>query len=122
MANQKPIKNITASVKARLKQIAQSQSIDFNRVLLLYMQEAFLRRLALSSVNKHFILKGGILFYGCFEEKARPTRDIDFLVRRTANTAANMRDIVEDISRHTAICPGFKPAADVEIVFKKDAF
>ena len=86
MAHHKSIKNVPASVKARLRHIAQAQNIDFNRVLLLYMQEAFLRRLALSSVNKHFILKGGILFYGYFEEKARPTKDIDFLVRRTANT------------------------------------
>ena len=43
MRRRENIKNISASVKERLKQVAQKQNIDFNRVLLLYMQEGFLR-------------------------------------------------------------------------------
>jgi predicted nucleotidyltransferase component of viral defense system len=102
MAQRENIKNLAASVKDRLKQVAQKQNIDFNRVLLLYMQEGFLRRVSLSPYRDKFILKGGILFYGQFEQKARPTRDIDFLLTNTKNNPDRLAVIFGTICRQEA--------------------
>jgi hypothetical protein len=41
-------KNIPASVQARLRNIAQKESKNFNLILLLYIQERFLYRLSIS--------------------------------------------------------------------------
>jgi hypothetical protein len=71
--------NISASVLARLKNIADREHIDFNLLLLRYMQERFLCRLATSGHVNRFVLKGGFLLLAYNIERARPTRDIDFL-------------------------------------------
>ena len=71
--------NISASVLARLKNIADREHIDFNVLLLRYMQERFLCRLATSGYVNRFVLKGGFLLLVYNIERARPTRDIDFL-------------------------------------------
>jgi len=78
-------KNIGASVRARLLNLAKQQGIDFNRMLLLYIQERFLYRLSCSDYMSQFVLKGGILFYGAYQEKARSTKDIDFLAKNIPN-------------------------------------
>lgn len=54
-------KNIAASVRAKLMNFSKRHEIDFNRLLLLYIQERFLYRLSKSSYGNLFILKGGIL-------------------------------------------------------------
>lgn len=97
MARRENIKNLAASIKERLRQAAQKQGIDFNRALLLYMQEGFLRRLSQSPYKERFVLKGGILFYGQFERKARPTKDIDFLVTNTGNSSEKLEAIFKII-------------------------
>jgi predicted nucleotidyltransferase component of viral defense system len=76
------IKNIAASVRAKLLNFAKSQDIDFNRMLLIYIQERFLYRLSKSVYKDQFILKGGVLFYGAYQEKARATKDIDLLAKK----------------------------------------
>ena len=81
----KKIKNTAASVRNRLLNISKDLDIDFNRLLLLYTQERFLFRLKHSKYSENFVLKGGVLFYGVFKQKARPTRDIDFLVSKIEN-------------------------------------
>ena len=56
--------NISASVLARLKNIADKERFDFNFLLLRYMQERFLSRLAISGYVNRFVLKGGFLLLG----------------------------------------------------------
>lgn len=75
------MKNFAASVKARLLNIARNEGRDFNRVLLLYMQERFLARLAESEYRDRFVLKGGIYLYLRYGSQARPTVDLDLLGR-----------------------------------------
>jgi predicted nucleotidyltransferase component of viral defense system len=81
----KEIKNIAASVKAKLKAIAESENRQFDFLLMLYMIERLLYRLSISAYSDNFILKGGLLLYVHLEDKARPTKDIDFLARRIPN-------------------------------------
>lgn len=50
-----------------------------------YMIERLLYRLSISKFKDKFILKGGLLLYIHLEDRARPTRDVDFLARRIAN-------------------------------------
>ncbi|HEX9974215.1 MAG TPA: nucleotidyl transferase AbiEii/AbiGii toxin family protein [bacterium] len=79
------IKNIAASVRAKLLNFAKSRGIDFNRLLLIYFQERFLYRLSKSVYKDKFILKGGVLFYGAYQEKARATKDIDLLAKKLSH-------------------------------------
>jgi len=93
----KQIKNIAASVRDRLLKLSKDLGIDFNRILLLYTQERFLYRLMNSKYKDNFILKGGVLFYGVFQQKARPTKDIDFLAINLNNEKEEFKKVVYDI-------------------------
>lgn len=78
-------RNIAESVANRLKNKAKGAGLDYNAVLLLYMQERFLYRLSQSPYRNQFILKGGLLLLTLDNEKSRPTRDIDLLARQINN-------------------------------------
>jgi hypothetical protein len=93
----KKIKNLAASVRARLLNIARQYHIDFNRVLLMYFQECFLNRLACSKYKKQFVLKGGLLFYALDPLIARPTKDIDFLGQGILNKPNEIERIIHEI-------------------------
>jgi hypothetical protein len=54
------MKNIAASVKARLLNLARLEGRDYNRLLVLWVQERLLARLAVSRQRENFILKGGL--------------------------------------------------------------
>ena len=97
MSPEKQIKNLAASVRARLLNIAKDHRIDFNRVLLLYLQQCFLERLAHSKYRGKFILKGGLLFYGVEPLIARPTRDIDFLGKGILNKPQEIEAAIREI-------------------------
>ncbi len=98
MSPKSPVKDLSASVRARLLNMARRQQIDFNRLLLLYFQQCFLDRLAHSKYKEKFILKGGLLFYGIEPLLSRPTKDIDLLGRGILNEpeaiAAAVREMV----------------------------
>ena len=91
------MKNLAASVKARLLNIARNEGRDFNRVLLLYMQERFIARLAESEYQDRFVLKGGVYLYLRYGSQARPTVDLDLLglalSPKLDTVAAAMREV-----------------------------
>jgi predicted nucleotidyltransferase component of viral defense system len=91
------VKNMAASVQARLKTLAGGDGRRFAQLLLLYNLEGILRRLAHSSYRDHFVLKGGLLLFGLKAHLARATRDLDLLGRNTPidpdSVAALMREI-----------------------------
>jgi len=93
----KTIKDITASVRARLAIIAKKEQRSFDSVLLLYMQERILYRLSISKYCERFILKGGLLIFMLTEYKGRPTKDIDFLAEQISNDIENIRKAFSDI-------------------------
>ncbi|HKB89960.1 MAG TPA: nucleotidyl transferase AbiEii/AbiGii toxin family protein [Opitutaceae bacterium] len=72
-------KNIAASVKARLQNVAAKRGDDFNLLLLRYGIERLLFRLCQSSYADRFLLKGAMLFVVWDEKTHRPTRDLDLL-------------------------------------------
>lgn len=72
------MKDIAASVKARLQNKARELGRPFNEVLQYYAIERLLYRLSQSPFAEQFILKGALLFLGWRLTTIRPTRDIDF--------------------------------------------
>ena len=72
-------KNIAASVKARLQNVAGKRGEDFNLLLLRYGIERLLFRLSLSPYADRFLLKGAMLFVVWDDKTHRPTRDLDLL-------------------------------------------
>jgi len=67
-------KNISASVKARLQNVAATRGEDFNLLLLRYGIERLLFRLSQSPHADRFMLKGAMLFVVWDEKTHRPTR------------------------------------------------
>jgi predicted nucleotidyltransferase component of viral defense system len=54
------IKDLAASVRARLLNIAKAQGVDFNQVLVRFALERILYRLSQSAHADHFLLKGAL--------------------------------------------------------------
>lgn len=98
-ARGKEIKNLGASVKARLLNIAKQTNRDFNAVLLQYFQKRFLYRLSISPYRSTFILKGALLLLAHQMSRLRPTRDIDFLGQGMSNDPESVQKIVREIAR-----------------------
>ena len=97
MAKRKELKNISASVKEKLLNIATSTNRDFNLMLRQFTQERFLYRLSISKFAKHFILKGALLFLAYDISRLRPTRDIDFKGDSISNDTEEIKIIFEKI-------------------------
>ncbi|MGH9866469.1 MAG: nucleotidyl transferase AbiEii/AbiGii toxin family protein, partial [Candidatus Acidiferrales bacterium] len=76
MSREKP-RNLSASVRQRLFNLAQERREDFGLVLTKYGLERFLYRLAQSRYQDQFILKGALLFELWTHRPYRPTRDLD---------------------------------------------
>jgi predicted nucleotidyltransferase component of viral defense system len=75
----KTVKNIAASVRERLYQLAQKRGEDVQLMLTRYGLERLLYRLGQSSYRDRFVLKGAMLFSLWGGEMYRATRDVDFL-------------------------------------------
>ncbi|MGD8863350.1 MAG: nucleotidyl transferase AbiEii/AbiGii toxin family protein [Myxococcales bacterium] len=72
-------RDVSASVRARLLNIARAQGEDFQLVLTRYANERLLYRLAKSQHAPSFILKGAALFTLWTGKPHRATRDLDLL-------------------------------------------
>lgn len=72
-------KDLAASVRARLLNIAKSEGSNFNQLLVRYALERFLYRLSQSAHTDRFLLKGALLFTLWYGMPHRPTRDADLL-------------------------------------------
>ena len=73
------VKNITASVRTRLQNIARAKQANFQRMLTRYALERLLFRLSVSPHNDRFVLKGAMLYAAWLEDPFRTTRDLDLL-------------------------------------------
>lgn len=78
MSREKP-RNLAASVRQRLADIARKLDEDFQLVLTRYAIERFLYRLSRSEYRDEFVLKGAMLFRLWADQPHRPTRDLDLL-------------------------------------------
>ena len=89
-------KNVAASVRARLLQIAHAEKRDYLVVLQRFALERLLHRLTLSAHADRFTLKGAMLFVVWAGSPHRATRDLDLLSRGEPDLdglAAVWRDI-----------------------------
>lgn len=74
-----PVRNLAASVRARLQNIARERNQTFQMVLTHYVLERLLYRLSQSAYRDRFILKGAMLLTKWFADPLRPTQDLDLL-------------------------------------------
>ncbi len=73
------VKNIGASVRARINSKAKADNVNTQFLLTRYALERMLYRLAVSQHRDSFLLKGALLFDLWYDVPLRPTRDIDLL-------------------------------------------
>lgn len=106
-----PLKNVGASVRARLLQRSRDERADFQILLTRYALERLLYRLSRSEHRNRFVLKGAMLFVTWVEAPFRPTRDLDLL-----GYGENSSEAIHDAFR--AICT--QPVDDDGVVFDVD--
>jgi len=75
----KQIKNLGASIRARLLTISQAKGQAFDLVLTRFALERLLYRLSRSRHAERFVLKGAMLLMIWLDEPHRATRDLDLL-------------------------------------------
>ena len=72
-------RNIGASVRQRLLNLARARGQPMDLLLTRYALERLLHRLSLSPHRERFVLKGAMLLVTWFAEAHRATRDVDLL-------------------------------------------
>lgn len=92
------MKDIAASIKARLQNKARELGRPFNEVLQYYAVERLLYRVSQSPYTEQFVLKGALLFFGWKLTTIRPTRDIDF-----RGYIQNSTEVVETVIREICL-------------------
>lgn len=105
-----PVSRATAAGRAYLdlKAKARAESRLTDELIQLYVLEGFLARVAMSDHAQQLVLKGGVLL-AAFGTR-RPTRDIDFAARGSANDAEHVLGVVRAIADLT-------PEVDDGLVF-----
>jgi hypothetical protein len=69
-------KNLPASVRQKLANLARERNMDFGLILVKYGLERILFRLSRSRHRDVFIFKGALVFKLWTEQRYRPTRDV----------------------------------------------
>lgn len=77
--NRLPEKDMSASVRARLLNLARSSGRNFQELVIRYTVERFLARLAVSEHRGRFVLKGAMLYVAWKLDDQRTTMDLDLL-------------------------------------------
>lgn len=72
-------RDIGASVRTRLMNLARERGQVFDLLLTRYALERLLYRLSISQHSNRFVLKGAMLVTTWFNDPHRPTRDLDLL-------------------------------------------
>lgn len=73
------IRNVGASVRARLQNLSRETGQSFELILTRYALERLLYRLSTSAFSDRFVLKGAMLLASWFTDPHRATRDLDLL-------------------------------------------
>ena len=104
--------SLSASVKARLLNMAHDRGEELQQLLIRYAIERFLYRLSRSSYARRFLLKGAVLFAAWQAEPHRPTLDLD-LLGYGDNRPQTQVEIVRSVCRLDVVPDGldFDPAS-----------
>lgn len=92
------IKNIQASIRARLQNKAKETNRPFSEILQYYGMERFLYRFSRSKYADKFILKGALMFTVWRVPERRTTLDIDFSACYD-NQIASIEKVIKDVCR-----------------------
>jgi predicted nucleotidyltransferase component of viral defense system len=79
MPDAKKPRDVGASVRARLLNLARQKGQTLDLLLTRYAIERLLHRLSISPYRDRFVLKGAMLMTTWFDDPHRPTRDVDLL-------------------------------------------
>ena len=101
----KDIKNIEASVRARLQNKAKETNRPFSEVFQYYGMERFLYRVSQSKYADKFVLKGALMFTVWHVPERRTTLDIDFLAQCN-NQIARIEKMIKDICKINVVSDG----------------
>ena len=86
--------SVAESIKARLKNRAESEKRTYQEILTIFALERTLFRLSISSYSDQFILKGGILLYALYQgDFTRGTADVDLLGQQITNDLEVIRKV-----------------------------
>lgn len=99
------IKNIQASVRARLQNKARETNRPFSEVLQYYGMERFLYRFSRSKYAEKFILKGALMFTAWQVPDRRATLDIDFLAHHN-NQVVKIEEVVKEVCQAEVVSDG----------------
>jgi len=104
--------SLSASVKARLLNMAHDRGEELQQLLIRYAIERFLYRLSRSTFAGRFLLKGAVLFAAWQAEPHRPTLDLD-LLGYGDNRPQTQVEIVRSVFRLDVVPDGldFDPAS-----------
>jgi predicted nucleotidyltransferase component of viral defense system len=91
------MKDIAASVLARLKDDSKSRNLRFQQLLMLFSQEELARRISKSRFKNKLILKGGFLLFAISNTAFRPTVDADYSLDQFSNNLENIQMMIEEI-------------------------
>jgi hypothetical protein len=90
------VKNLAASVHARLQNHARATKRPFQELLQYYAMERFLYRLSKSPHRTRFVLKGALMLHVWDAPLARATKDVD-LLGRLDNSLENLERVVRGV-------------------------
>jgi len=90
------VKNLEASVHARLQNHARATKRPFQELLQYYAMERFLYRLSKTPHRARFVLKGALMLHVWNAPLARATKDLDFL-GRLDNSLENLERVVREV-------------------------
>ncbi|MDD5687751.1 MAG: nucleotidyl transferase AbiEii/AbiGii toxin family protein [Elusimicrobia bacterium] len=99
------VKNIEASIRARLQSKAKETNRPFSEILQYYGMERFLYRFSCSKYTNKFILKGALMFTVWQIPERRTTLDIDFLARFD-NQVSHIEKVVKDVCNISVVPDG----------------
>lgn len=94
-----PPRDLAASVRAKLMQLARATGEEFQFVLTRYVIERFLYRLGESPYGRLFILKGAMLFPCWGMTSHRTTRDVD-LLGRGESSLSRLQGMIRAVCLH----------------------
>jgi hypothetical protein len=116
------VKNLAASVQARLQNHARSTKRPFQELLQYFAMERFLYRLSKTPHRARFVLKGALMLHVWDAPLARATKDVDFL-GRLDNSLENLERVVREVCATDVEPDGmaFDPATVTTERIKEDA-
>jgi len=109
--SRKPVTDIGASVRERLKQKFPGFGYDFHVLLTHYALERLLYRLGRSHYRDRFMLKGALLFKVWYDQPVRSSMDADLLGKGPSDIP-KMEKIFRDLCRASVEPDGLEFLAD----------